>query len=107
MNDDDFPVYDRGKVGDDLVLWYELFKADQQTAQPLDGAPTITIVNLATGARVVDNAPANLAAPHIGDYTWTPTAPGLYGVEWHLVHSGGIDIYTKTIKLTVEPRLAA
>lgn len=91
--------YETGKVGEDLVLQYELTDADIESA-------AITIQSSASTALTVDAAAATLPEARIAQYVWTPDTPGYYLIEWHLQHSGGVDRYPPTIVMVVEPRIA-
>ncbi len=90
--------FERGKVGDDLVLQYELTDADIETV-------TITISDGETLA--VDAQSASLPTSRIAQFVWTPTAAGDYLIEWHLTHSGGRDLYTPTVEQPIDDRIAA
>ncbi len=91
--------YETGKVGEDLVLQYELTDADIETA-------AISIQDSNRVALEVDAAAATLPSARIAQYVWTPTTPGYYFVEWHLQHSGGIDRKPPSIAIIIEPAIA-
>ena len=93
------------RLGDDTLLQHDV--TDDDTAVPLTEASCkITILNSA-GTPVIDNAALTaLSGTNRMQYRWTPAAAGEFRVEWHAVDTSGNDVYSETILITVEARLA-
>ena len=93
------------RLGDDTLLQHDVL--DDDVAVPLTEASCkITILN-AAGTHVIDNAAiTDLVNTNRMQYRWTTTAAGEFRVEWHAVDTSGNDVYSETILITVEARLA-
>jgi hypothetical protein len=95
---------DNAKVGDDIALSYSLFADDGTTPIEIESAH-ITIVRVENGEFVLSEQAATVDDDGIARYDWTPELNGEHTIEWHLVHSDGLNKYTCDDLLRVDRKL--